>query len=69
VADGVRELTMEEARSLTSKHPFASEEFLLSDDPMQNLTTLATETGDAGGQLYLGSTLFSHSNEGIQSGL
>ncbi len=33
---------MDEARSLASKRPFASEEFLLSDDPMQkqNLTSL-----------------------------
>jgi hypothetical protein len=42
VANGDKELTMEEARALASKRPFASEEFLLSDDPMQkqNLTSL-----------------------------
>jgi hypothetical protein len=42
VANGNKELTMEEAQTLSSKWTFASEEFLLNDDPMQkqNLMTL-----------------------------
>jgi hypothetical protein len=42
VANGDKELTMEEARNLSSKRPLASEEFLLNDNPMQkqNLTAL-----------------------------
>jgi hypothetical protein len=35
VANGNKELMMEEARSLSSKRPFASEEFLPSNDHMQ----------------------------------
>jgi hypothetical protein len=42
VANGDKELTMEEARTLSSKRPYASDEFVLSDNPMQkqNLTSL-----------------------------
>jgi hypothetical protein len=42
IADGNKEVTMEKAQSISSKMPFTSEEFLLSDDPMQkqNLTSL-----------------------------
>ena len=42
VAHGDKELTMEEARTLSSKRPYASDEFVMNDNPMQkqNLTTL-----------------------------
>jgi hypothetical protein len=42
VAHGDKELTMDEAQTLLSKWPFASDEFVLNDDPMQkqNLTSL-----------------------------
>jgi hypothetical protein len=42
VANGDKELTMEEARTLSSKRPYASDEFVLNDNPMQkqNLTSL-----------------------------
>ena len=42
VQNGSKDLTMEEARLLSSKKPMASQEFLLTDDPMQkqNLTAL-----------------------------
>ena len=42
VANGDKELTMEEARCLSSKRPYASDEFVLNDNPMQkqNLTSL-----------------------------
>jgi hypothetical protein len=41
VANGDKELTMEEARTLSSKRPYASDKFVLSDNPMQkqNLTS------------------------------
>ena len=42
IENGSKDLTMEEARHISSKSPMASQEFLLTDDPMQkqNLTSL-----------------------------
>jgi hypothetical protein len=47
---------MEEAQTLSSKQPYASDKFVLNDNLMQkqkqNLTSLSQE-GDAGGQFTL----------------